>query len=81
MNVIGPDHVEAMRVLLREYAQIQNRLLVEMLREYRKAQFSALEEALTAHLKAQNDTLDRILARLEGVFRAPSSEPERRLDS
>jgi hypothetical protein len=46
-------------------------------------QFSALEEALTAHLRAQSDSLDRLLARLEALFRAPSSEPEagRRLDS
>jgi len=53
------------------------------LREYRKAQFEALEEALGAHLQAQNAMVDRLLAKLEALFRAPSGEPEagRRLDS
>ena len=70
-----------MRVLLREYAQIQNRLLAEMLHEYRKVQFSALEEALTAHLRAQGDALDRLLGRLEALFRGPGEPEARRLDS
>jgi hypothetical protein len=80
--VIGPDHIEAIGDLLREYARVQHRLLVEVLRAYKKAQFEALEEALSAHLKAQSDMVERLLDKLEAVFRAPSSAPEtRRLDS
>ena len=77
------DHIEAIGALLRDYAQRQNEALFKMLSEYRKAQFEALEGALGAHLKAQNDMIDRLLGKLEAVFRGPSSEPEagRRLDS
>jgi hypothetical protein len=81
--VIDRDHIEAIGELLREHVRMQNRLLSEVLREYKKAQFEALESALGAHLKAQNDMVDRLLDKLEAVFRAPSGEPEagRRLDS
>jgi hypothetical protein len=82
--VIDHDFVEEIGKLLREHVRIQNRLLSEVLREYKKAQFEVLEAALSAHLKAQCDMTDRLLSRLEALFRAPSSsEPEagRRLDS
>jgi len=52
-----------------------------MLREYRKAQFEVLEQALGAHLQKQGDMVDRLLDKLEMLFRAPASEPERRLDN
>ena len=79
--MIGPDHIEAIGDLLREHVRVQHRLLVEVLREYKKAQFEVLESALSAHLKAQNDMVERLLDKLEAVFRAPVNEPERRLDS
>jgi hypothetical protein len=84
MSVIDRELIEAVGSLLREHVRMQNRLLSEVLREYKTAQFEALGEALGAHLKAQSDMVDRLLERLEALFRAPSSsEPEagRRLDS
>jgi hypothetical protein len=81
--VIDREFIEEIGTLLRAHVQAQNKVLFEVLREYKTAQFSALEEALGAHLKAQSDMVDRLLGRLEALFRAPSGEPEagRRLDS
>jgi hypothetical protein len=82
--VIDRDFIEAIGALLREHTRAQNKVLFEVLREFKTAQFEALEEALGAHLKAEGDLVDRLLARLEALFRAPASEPEsgqQRLDS
>jgi hypothetical protein len=81
MNLIDREFVEMLGELLREHGRAQNRLLSEVLREYKKAQSSALEDALGAHLQKQNEMVDRLLGKLEAVFRGPVSEPERRLDS
>jgi hypothetical protein len=82
MTVIDRELIEMISTLLREHVQIQNEALFEMLREYRKAQFEVLEQALGAHLQKQGDLVDRLLERLEALFRTPSSsEPERRLDN
>jgi hypothetical protein len=95
MSVIDRELIEAIGALLREHTRAQNKVLLEVLRELKTAQFEALrelktaqfealEEALGAHLKAEGDLVDRLLARLEALFRAPSGEPEsgqQRLDS
>jgi hypothetical protein len=81
--VIDPETIDVLCKSLRDYMRAQDELLIEALNKLKAAQFEALEEALGAHLKAQNALVDRLLARLEGLFRTPSSEPEagRRLDS
>jgi hypothetical protein len=84
MNLVDREFIEMLGELLREHGRAQNRLLSEALREYRKVQFSTLEDALGAHLRAQNEMIDRLLGKLEAVFRGPSGAPEaggRRLDS
>ena len=80
-SVIDRELIEIIGTLLREHVQIQNEALFEMLREYRKAQFEVLEQALGAHLQKQCVMVDRLLDKLEMLFRAPASEPERRLDN
>jgi hypothetical protein len=82
--VIDREFIEAVSALLREYVRMQNDLLSVMLHEYKAVQLDALEQALTGHLRSQTDMVDRLLGKLEALFRAPSSsEPEagRRLDS
>lgn len=79
--VIERELIEMVGALLRDHMKTQHEMLFELLTTYRKAQFEVLERALGEHLRAQSDMVDRLLGKLEAVFRAPASEPERRLDS
>jgi hypothetical protein len=82
--VIDNEFIEMLGKLLREHVRMQNDALSEMLHEYKSEQLDVLERALCAHLKVQSDMVDRLLGRLESLFRNPASEPEtgrQRLDS
>jgi hypothetical protein len=78
------DLIDAIGDLLREYVRLQTEALEKALREYGEVQFDVLREMLVKQHRVQGDLVDRLLGRMEALFRAPGEPPDagqQRLDS